>query len=91
MFCSVMIDQPVIFHGCTLVIIKKYEFSSYSLILEMAERWDFMKEDARICPKRLKQSRLLILATSLASLVVMCRYKQRTVVVLQRYRKNFKN
>ena len=62
------------------IIIKKYEFSSYSLLLEMAEKWDFMKKDARICPKRLKQSRLLILATSLASLVVMCQYKQRTAI-----------
>ena len=38
--------------------INKYEYSSYSLLLEfelrMAEKWDFTKEDARICAKPLK-------------------------------------
>ena len=44
------------------MIVNKYEYSSYSLLLEfelrMAEKWDFTK-DARICAKPLKQSSLL--------------------------------
>ena len=69
------------------IIILKNELISYSLILEIAEKRAFTKEDTRICAKRLNQSRLLILMTSLAYVTIQTMHGGRTTAIPLKFQK----